>query len=300
MTGDVEENGTEPVSEATAQAELAVPSFDLSKKKKKKKVKISSEEAGTDDKSKVDMLTENLANQSLAESGDGVPAPGEEEQPLDFALPSFGGKKKKKKKKKVDFDDDLGDAGAGDGEGEYGTTERQSRREVAPQPWDDTDRDYTYAELVNRAFQFLHGKNPALAAGGSQRKRVRLELPQVAREGTKKTVFLNFGSICKSIHRQQDHLLAYMSAELGTTGNIQEGGRLVIKGRFGSEGIANVLKRYMLEYVICTSCRSPDTVLMRDANTRLYFVSCESCGAKRSVAPIRQGFMAQVEKRKKK
>ncbi|CDF33515.1 unnamed protein product [Chondrus crispus] len=47
-------------------------------------------------------------------------------------------------------------------------------------------------------------------------------------------------------------------------------------------------------------CISPDTVLMRDANTRLYFVSCESCGAKRSVAAIRQGFMARVERRKKK
>ncbi len=126
-----------------------------------------------------------------------------------------------------------------------------------------------------------------------------LQLPQVAREGTKKTVFLNFGAICKSIHRQQDHLLAYMGAELGTTGNMQDGGRLVVKGRFSAEAIGKVLMRYMKEYVVCTSCRSPDTVLMRDANTRLYFVSCESCGAKRSVTPIKQGFMAQVGRRKR-
>lgn len=312
MPSDVDQSSLPPPS---AEA----PSFDLSKKKKKKKTKavaaaipsigapISIDDANTAASQSLNDLSLNDDDPNQPQNDDNGDQQSQQ-QPLDFALPSFGGKKKKKKKRKVDFGDDpTSMPGEEDGNGGLSiigddgkASEPNKRREAAPQPWDDdVSRDYTYAELINRAFQFLHGKNPALAAGASQRKRIRLELPQVAREGTKKTVFLNFGSICKSIHRQQDHLLAYMCAELGTTGNIQEGGRLVIKGRFGSEGIANVLKRYMLEYVICTSCRSPDTVLMRDANTRLYFVSCESCGAKRSVAPIRQGFMAQVEKRKK-
>lgn len=289
MTGEVEQ----PMPDA---APAPVPAFDLSKKKKKKK-------KGVEDPSGVDGVTAALAGQSLNGEGDGgigmdAGPSASVGQSLDFALPTFGGKKKKKKKKKVDFGDDpLGDA---DTPSQEEDGRKKLERFHEPQPWDDDqDRDYTYSELINRAFQFLHGKNPALVAGTSQRRRVRMELPQVAREGTKKTVFFNFGSICKSIHRQQDHFLAYLCAELGTTGNIQDGGRLVIKGRFGSEGIANVLKRYMIEYVMCMSCRSPDTVLMRDANTRLYFVSCESCGARRSVTAIRQGFMAQVEKRKK-
>lgn len=304
MTGVLEDEVTPSNNvETLADEDMSVPTFDLTKKKKKKKkTNTLTEDDGPAEINDADvgLTAKDLDKQPGEDGQDAQQSTTESEQPLDFALPTFGGKKKKKKKKNVDFGDDLGEGGMVDGEGDTGIAERQSRRDVPTQPWDGTNRDYTYAELVNRAFQFLHGKNPALAAGGSQRKRVRMELPQVAREGTKKTVFLNFGNICKAIHRQQDHLLAYMGAELGTTGNIQEGGRLVIKGRFGSEGIANVLKRYMLEYVICTSCRSPDTVLMRDANTRLYFVSCESCGAKRSVTPIRQGFMAQVEKRKKK
>lgn len=290
MTGEVQE--TPIISE-----EAPAPTFDLSKKKKKKKPKVVPED-GAAVGDGADAAADGVSGIKLGDGGDlgSAPAP-EEEQMMDFALLDFTGKKKRKKKK-VFFDDDI-DAENAEAGGDAGQSDRQSRREIAPQPWDDSDRDYTYSELINRAFQFLHGKNPSLASSGSRKKKVTLQLPQVAREGTKKTVFLNFGAICKSIHRQQDHLLAYMSAELGTTGNIQEGGRLVIKGRFGAEGIANVLKRYMLEYVICTSCRSSDTVLMRDANTRLYFVSCESCGAKRSVAPIRQGFMAQVERRKK-
>lgn len=290
MTGELPETPTVP-------EEMPAPAFDLSKKKKKKKPKATTEDNSAA-ANEVDATADGVSGIKLSDGGDSnsVSVP-EEEQPVDFALLDFTGKKKRKKKK-VFFDDDM-DAEKADTGGDAGQSDRQSRREIAPQPWDNSERDYTYSELINRAFQFLHGKNPSLASSGSRKKKVTLQLPQVAREGTKKTVFLNFGAICKSIHRQQDHLLAYMSAELGTTGNIQEGGRLVIKGRFGAEGIANVLKRYMLEYVICTSCRSSDTVLMRDANTRLYFVSCESCGAKRSVAPIRQGFMAQVERRKK-
>lgn len=282
MTGELSTETPPPAEAPAADAAAAeMPAaFDLSKKKKKKKPKTAT----------VDSVPTDLSEMSL----DAGPPP--EEAPMDFSLLDFGGKKKRKKKKVV-FDDDI-DAETGAGTGD-GATDRAPCKDLPPQPWDGSDRDYEYEELVGRAFTFLRGKNPALARSGGRKKKVKLQLPQVAREGTKKTVFLNFGSICKSIHRQLDHVLAYMSAELGTTGNIQDGGRLVIKGRFTAEGIANVLKRYMLEYVICTSCRSSDTVLMRDANTRLYFVSCESCGAKRSVAPIRQGFMAQVERRRR-
>lgn len=268
------------------------PVFDvnsMTKKKKKKKPKAPTE---TTEAAPAAVAPPSSA-MSVAESlfqmeGDIGLA---EEETLDFELSDFTSNKKKKKKKKVFFDDDQDDGIVG--------LDRSSRRQIVDQPWDGTDRDYTYTELINRAFQFLHGKNPALAAGSTGRKKISLQLPQVAREGTKKTVFLNFGVICKSIHRQQEHVLQFMGAELGTTGNIQDGGRLVVKGRFTAEAIAKVLKRYMKEYVICTSCRSPDTVLMRDANTRLYFVSCESCGAKRSVQAVRQGFMAQVERRRR-
>lgn len=276
------------------------PAFDLTKKKKKKK-KAAAEEgkdavpgkssfAGLDEEQDGDVSL----NDAYALDGDAVIA----EVANEFSLLDFGGGKKKKKKKKVFFEDGLDEETDSTAIRENG--ERSSRREVAPQPWDGTDREYTYQELLSRALQFLHGKNPSLPGGGATgRKKISLQLPQVAREGTKKTVFMNFGAIAKSIHRQQDHLLAYMGAELGTSGNIQDGGRLVIKGRFTADGIANVLKRYMMDYVICQSCRSPDTVLMRDANTRLYFVSCESCGAHRSVANISAGYVARVTRRKK-
>lgn len=53
-----------------------------------------------------------------------------------------------------------------------------------------------------------------------------------------------------------------------------------------------------VEYVTCKTCRSPDTELNKGEN-RLYFVTCNSCGSRRSVTAIKSGFTAQVGKRKR-
>ena len=47
--------------------------------------------------------------------------------------------------------------------------------------------------------------------------------------------------------------------------------------------------------VICA--KKPETSLTRDSVTRLHFIHCENCDAKRSVAPIKNGFHAYNENR---
>ena len=55
---------------------------------------------------------------------------------------------------------------------------------------------------------------------------------------------------------------------------------------------------YTVEYVTCKTCRSGDTELNKGEN-RLYFVTCNSCGSRRSVAAIKTGFRGQVGRRKR-
>lgn len=81
-------------------------------------------------------------------------------------------------------------------------------------------------------------------------------------------------------------------AELGTSGSVDGNSQLIIKGRFQQKQIENVLRRYIKEYVTCHTCRSPDTILQKD--TRLFFLQCETCGSRCSVASIKSGF--QVSK----
>ncbi|KAK3017767.1 hypothetical protein RJ639_005083, partial [Escallonia herrerae] len=160
-------------------------------------------------------------------------------------------------------------------------------------PWEGSNRDYVYEELLGRVFHILRENNPELAG---DRRRTVMRPPQVLREGTKKTVFVNFMDLCKTMHRQPEHVMNFLLAEMGTSGSLDGQQRLVVKGRFAPKNFEGILRRYINEYVICNGCRSPDTILSKE--NRLFFLRCEQCGSGRSVAPIKTGFVARVGRRK--
>ncbi|XP_047316696.1 eukaryotic translation initiation factor 2 subunit beta [Impatiens glandulifera] len=248
--------------------------FDPSKKKKKKKVVIQEPEEDS-----VDKLAEQTESLSVA---DGLEA-------------TFSGLKKKKKKQvqtdlltedKENTIDEVDDHIGEDEEGEGIVLEAQF-------PWEGTDRDYEYEELLGRVFNILRENNPELAG---DRRRTVMRPPQVLREGTKKTVFVNLMDLCKTMHRQPEHVMTFLLAEMGTSGSLDGQQRLVVKGRFAPKNFEGILRRYINEYVICNGCKSPDTILSKE--NRLFFLRCEKCGSGRSVAPIKAGFVARVGRRK--
>jgi len=200
------------------------------------------------------------------------------------------GKKKKPKKKTAKFADETPVADE-PFTSEEGTPETEGKQGI---PWAGSDRDYTYEELAGRVYDLMHNNNPEM---GSKQKRYTMKPPQVCREGTKKTVWLNFAEICPIMKRKPEHVLNYVLAELGTNGSVDGKHRLVIKGRFQPKQIENVVRHYITEYVACRTCKSPDTQLKKE--NRLYFLCCDACGSTRSVAAIKKGFEAQVGKRKK-
>jgi len=198
----------------------------------------------------------------------------------DLDLESFGDKKKKKKKKKTKGLDELID-------------DEEDKAAEDDNPWMDSDRDYSYEELLQRVFGIMKDKNPEMVAG--EKKKFVMRPPQVVRVGTKKTAFANFSEIAKMLHRQPKHLLAFLFAELGTSGAVDGSNQLIMKGRFQQKHIENVLRRYIKEYVTCHTCRSPDTILNKE--TRLFFLQCMTCHSSCSVQTIKTGFQAVTGKR---
>ncbi|XP_029468795.1 eukaryotic translation initiation factor 2 subunit 2 [Rhinatrema bivittatum] len=217
------------------------------------------------------------------------PEPLEAEDDLDFML---GKKKKKKNVKFPDEEEVLEKDEALEDEDNKKDDGISFSCQMGP-AWAGSERDYTYDELLNRVFNIMREKNPDMVAG--EKRKFVMKPPQVVRVGTKKTSFVNFTDICKLLHRQPKHLLAFLLAELGTSGSIDGNNQLVIKGRFQQKQIENVLRRYIKEYVTCHTCRSPDTILQKD--TRLYFLQCETCHSRCSVASIKTGFQAVTGKR---
>ncbi|XP_055023231.2 eukaryotic translation initiation factor 2 subunit 2 [Misgurnus anguillicaudatus] len=211
-----------------------------------------------------------------------------EDEDLDLML-----RGKKKKPKKVEFADESDTVEKDDVTEDEKNTDGITFSSQSGPAWAGSERDYTYDELLSRVFNIMREKNPDMVAG--EKRKFVMKPPQVVRVGTKKTSFVNFTDICKLLHRQPKHLLAFLLAELGTSGSIDGNNQLVIKGRFQQKQIENVLRRYIKEYVTCHTCRSPDTTLQKD--TRLYFLQCETCHSRCSVASIKTGFQAVTGKR---
>ena len=68
-----------------------------------------------------------------------------------------------------------------------------------------------------------------------ERRKYTMIPPQVLREGTKKTVFVNLSDMCKRMRRQPEHVMQFLFAELGTSGSVDGGGRLIITGTQGGK-----------------------------------------------------------------
>lgn len=248
--------------EAAVDAELDLGSLSL-KKKKSKKTAEQAEGGGADD----------------GFGGDD----------FEFELP-----KKKKKKKKfaqvVEGEEDLAEVTplAVESEQAEAPEELSGQGETM-----EEEPDLNYKELLDRVYETLKARNPDFVAG--EKKKFVMKPPEVVRISARKTAFANFTDIVKLMHRQQDHVLSFMLAELGTTGTLDGNNKLVVKGRFQQKQIENVLRRYIREYVTCHTCRSPNTILTKE--DRLFYLTCETCNARCTVAAIKSGFVAFTGKR---
>ncbi|KAI0377290.1 domain found in IF2B/IF5-domain-containing protein [Hypomontagnella monticulosa] len=254
----------------------------------------------------LDLLKKKKKKPKKAEDGEGAEADGAADGAADAGGLDLTLKKKKKKKApKAEGDEfaaklaalDLDKEGDAEGATETKTEEQSGDMEKGTGIWShDETKAISYDLLLSRFFSLLAQKNPDHASSGT--RSYKIPPPQCLREGNKKTIFANIQEITKRMKRSEEHVTAYLFAELGTNGSVDGSRRLVIKGRFQQKQIENVLRKYIIEYVTCKTCRSPDTELNKGEN-RLYFITCNSCGSRRSVTAIKTGFSAQVGKRKK-
>ena len=221
------------------------------KKKKKKKVKMEDEEGANDDDDDAAAVDDGGLDLSMKKKKKKkVTKEGEDEFAAKLKALDLEGKE----------DEEEGAAGAAgeekveDGDMNLGTGIWQH----------DATAHISYDLLLSRFFSLLAQKNPDHAASGS--RSYKIPPPQCMREGSKKTIFANIAEICKRMKRTEEHVTAYLFAELGTTGSVDGSRQLVIKGRFQGKQIEAVLRKYILEYVTCKTCRSPDTVLSKGEN----------------------------------
>ncbi|CAH8675580.1 unnamed protein product [Schistosoma rodhaini] len=189
---------------------------------------------------------------------------------------NFSDKKKKRKFKPIEVD-------------ENGVCELNNTSELIVRD----SSGYDYETLLTRVFAQLGDLNPELVS--DQKRKLVMVPPQMARVGTKKTLFVNFSTICRSLMRDQSHLTTYILTELGTQGSVDANGALLIRGRYTSKHMEPVLRNYCRTYVLCGTCQSSETDLCKDS--RLLFLHCRRCGSRFTVKTVTSGFQALTGKR---
>lgn len=147
---------------------------------------------------------------------------------------------------------------------------RTSKPTLFTQQTKDTTQ-LSYSILLKRAINILQAQAPSL----------KIKLPLEVKRENKKTT-LNICSIANILNRDQNDLTAYVLSELLTHGNINQEGKLILKGSFSKSQVQDALKNYVNLYVVCFSCKKCGTEVVKESG--VCFVKCGLCGSKRSIS----------------
>lgn len=137
-----------------------------------------------------------------------------------------------------------------------------------------------YRHLLDRIIDIISEKNPEML--GMEKK---FQLPPIQiQKVTNRSAWTNFKEVCDLLKRPLDHACSFFIKELGTEASISGESQLFLKGKYNSTKIENLIAKYVKEYVRCPNCKSFDTVLNKNNNTRLVMLECNFCSTKKAVA----------------
>ncbi|MFT4922946.1 MAG: translation initiation factor 2 subunit 2 [Haloarculaceae archaeon] len=110
------------------------------------------------------------------------------------------------------------------------------------------------------------------------------------------TRLTNIGVIADALGREADHLHSAIQRALGTSGQF-DGERARYNGSFDAADFETAIDDYVAEFVTCSECGLPDTVLSQEDGIEM--LRCQACGAFRPVekrtAPTSQANQATLE-----
>ncbi|MEF8784206.1 MAG: translation initiation factor IF-2 subunit beta [Haloarculaceae archaeon] len=131
-----------------------------------------------------------------------------------------------------------------------------------------------YDDMLDRGIE----QTPDIESGSE-----RFEVPdaEVRQEGNV-TVFENFQAVRRKLDRDEDHVMKFLQDELGTSGHIDESGRVRLTGEFNPRRIEDAIEEYTEEFVLCSECGLPDTRLEREQGALI--LKCDACGARSSTS----------------
>ena len=136
--------------------------------------------------------------------------------------------------------------------------------------------DYQYRDLLLMVYKLLD-KNST-----GKYKTTKIKSPKITKIGIQKIIWTNFNDICISLNRDINLVHKFFLNELNSNGFINDKQNLIIKGNFTQNNIENILKKYIINFVQCSTCLGIDTTLKKDVG-RIHIILCLNCNAVKNV-----------------
>lgn len=128
--------------------------------------------------------------------------------------------------------------------------------------------DMVYTRLLDGLYDTINDNNELFG-----NKNSNISKPDIKYEN-RKTFWYNFGKNCSQINRTMDQVKKFVEKEMAVETSINDKSNLILRGKYNFAMIANTYKKYIKNYVVCSTCKSTQTEIVRNSSNRLDYLKC--------------------------
>lgn len=132
----------------------------------------------------------------------------------------------------------------------------------------NTNSELVYTLLLDRIYETLNDNNQLFG-----NKNTNISKPDIKYEN-RKTFWYNYGKNCSQINRTTDQIKKFIEKEMAVETSVNDKSNLILRGRYNFVMIAGAYKKYIKNYVQCTTCKSMETEIVRNSSNRLDYLKC--------------------------
>lgn len=146
----------------------------------------------------------------------------------------------------------------------------------------NSDSDTIYKTLLDEIFDTIEDNNQLF-----RNNNINITRPDIKYEN-RKTFWYNYGKNCSQINRSVEQLKKFFENELAVETSINDKLNLIFRGKYSFNIIASTYKKYIKNYVQCTTCKSILTEIIRNSSNRLDYLKClnAKCNSSKVVVKI--------------
>lgn len=128
--------------------------------------------------------------------------------------------------------------------------------------------DKIYTSLIDEIYDTISENNQLFGNTNTN-----VSKPDIKYEN-RKTFWYNYGKNCSQLNRSTQQIKLFFEKELAVETSINDKENLILRGKYNFNLIASTFKKYIKNYVQCSSCKSIQTEIVRNSSNRLDYLKC--------------------------